>query len=315
MDFKKTNKDNKNAENKVLSLGIFFANMWMTLAAPITIGLFASKLFTKEELTTIEYTLFSIALIIHILFTCIIFIAGSRKSTTMIVDEIIHENENFKSEIIPKAEDIYRISKTQQSVTYLMTLELESLIDDVRSRPKDYTFNQGLKDWESGLNRILWHLVQHRTDLFGYERNAYYNFALYLYVEESDELTIKWRKHDDRLTVSNRSWQPGFGHVGLAFIQGEAKICKDITKSTELSDSATLESDKVKYRSFISVPIKDSCKMINGDKPLGVLVFTSNQVEQFSWERDKIFTLTVAKILSMYIERHVVWLSDTENAK
>ena len=310
MELKKINQENKETEKNVFTLGIFSANTWMTLAAPLVIGVFASKIFAKEAFTKIEVTFFSIALIIHILFAIIIFIAGNRKSTTLSVDEVIDENQKFKSEVIPKAKSIYEVSKTQQSVTYLMTLELESIIDEVKVRPNNYTHSQALADWETGLNRILWHLVEHRTQLFAYKSDAFYNFALYLHDRESDELAIQWRSYDNRMSVSNRRWRPGLGHVGLAFIQSEAKICQDITTSSELSDGAIDDSDKKKYRSFISVPIKDSYNVIDGEKPLGVLVFTSNHVGQFNWERDKIFTLTVAKILSMYIERQLISLPE-----
>lgn len=310
MDLKQVNHANRNIEDSIVSASIFCANTWMTLIAPLVIGLFASKLFASQNFTSTEITLYSISITVHIIFAIIIFYAGNRRSTTLAVEEAITETEKYKSEIIPKAKAVYEISKTQQGVTYLMTLELESLIDEVRSRPADYPFAQGLKDWETGLNRILWHLVDHRTQLFGYKGDSLYNFALYMYDDKSEELFIKWRSHDNRLPTSNRRWKPGFGHVGLAYIQGEAKICQDIAISSELSDSATIESDKKNYRSFISVPIKDSYNVLGGNKPLGVLVFTSNHVSQFSWERDKVFTLTVAKILSMYIERHMISLME-----
>jgi hypothetical protein len=308
MDLKLVNQANRNIEDSIVSASIFCANTWMTLIAPLVIGLFASKLFAAQDFTSAEITLYSISITVHLIFAIIIFYAGNRRSTTLAVEESLAETDKYKIEIIPKARAVYEVSKTQQSVTYLMTLELESLIDEVRSRPEDYPLAQGLKDWETGLNRILWHLVDHRTQLFGYKGDSLYNFALYLYDKNSEDLCIKWRSHDNRLTTSNRRWKPGFGHVGLAFIQGEAKICQDIAISSELSDSATIESDKTNYRSFISVPIKDSYNILGGNKPLGVLVFTSNHVSQFSWERDKIFTLTVAKILSMYIERHLISL-------
>lgn len=308
MELKKTNHDNRNIENNIVSASIFFANTWMTLVAPLVIGLFASKLFANQDFTPTETTLYSIAILIHIIFAIIIFYAGNRRSTTLAVEEAMEESRQYRIEIIPKAKAAYEVSKTQQSVTYLMTLELESLIDELRSRPSDYPFAQGLRDWELGLNRILWHLVDHRTQLFGYKSDAFYNFALYMYDEDSEDLFIKWRSHDNRLSTSNRRWKPGFGHVGLAYIQGEAKICQDIMTSSELSDSAAVESDKKNYRSFISVPVKDSYNVLGGNKALGVLVFTSNHVNQFSWDRDKVFTLTVAKILSMYIERHIISL-------
>ncbi|MCV4287751.1 GAF domain-containing protein [Pseudomonas capsici] len=308
MDLQSINNENKSIEKVVFSIAIFSANTWMTLIAPLAIGMFASKLFSTEAFTNTETVLYAISIAIHILFAIVVFVAGNRKSTSIEVDQLIEKNKKFDLEIIPKARKIFEISKTQQTVTYLMTLELEAIMDQVKQRSPDYPLNQRLRDWEEGLNRILWHLVENRTQLFDYKSDAFYNFALYLYDRKSQELIIKWRAHDDRLEVSNRSWKPGFGHVGLAFIQGEAKICQDITTSSELSNSAADKSDKKKYRSFISVPIKDSYGVIapqTGNQPLGVLVFTSSDVGQFSWMRDKIFTLTIAKILSMYIECHV----------
>jgi len=305
MDLSDINKANKITEDNVFSIALFSANAWMTLAAPLVIGLFASKLFASQDFTAMESALYAVAIIFHLVFTVVVFVAGNRKSTSIAVDEISGENANYRTNIIPNAKAIYENSKTQQYVTYLMTLELESLIDEINTRPSDYKFNDRLRDMEAGLNRMLWHIVEQRTPLFGCRNDSLYNFALYLYESQSDELVIKWRSHDNRMSVSNRRWRPGFGHVGLAFIQGEAKICQDITASSELSDGATDDSDKKKYRSFISVPIKDSLNVYDGKKPFGVLVFTSDQVGQFSWERDKIFVLTVAKLLSMHIERNI----------
>ncbi|WP_313650425.1 GAF domain-containing protein [Pseudomonas soli] len=312
MELKDANRENKGIERNIVSITLFSANTWMTLVAPLIIGLFASKLFAQQEFTKTENIFYGISLAIHIFFAIVIFTNSFKKSTSLAIDDTLTELDKYKSEAIPKAQFSYRICKTQQSVTYLMTLELESLIDEINSRPDGFSFDDGLVHWESGLNRILLHLVEHRTELFGYKGDAFYNFALYLYDKDTDELKIKWRSHDNRMTVTGRTWKPGFGHVGLAFIQGEAKICQDITLSSELSDGSTEDSDKKKYRSFISVPVKDSYKVHGGGKPLGVLVFTSNHTNQFSWDRDKIFTLTVAKILSMYIERQMTALLEAK---
>lgn len=315
MSLKDANKDNKTIEQSIVSITLFSANTWMTLVAPLIIGLFASKLFAQQGFTTIEKIFYGIALGIHILFALITFTNSFKKSTSLAIDDTLRELEKYKSEAIPKAQSSYRVCKTQQSVTYLMTLELEALIDEINSRPADYSFNDGLEHWRNGLERILSHLVEHRAELFGYSGSAFYNFALYLYDEANDELLIRWRSHDNRMKVTGRKWKPGFGHVGLAFIQSEAKICQDITASSELSDGSTDEDDKIKYRSFISIPIKDSYKVHGGGKPLGVLVLTSNQTNQFSWDRDKLFTLTVAKILSMYIERQMLALLEGNNER
>lgn len=107
MELPKINKENKAIEKKIFSIAIFSANTWMTLIAPLAIGLFASKLFAKEAFTQAETTLYTIAAVIHILFAIVIFVAGNRKSTTVEVDEIIQENRKFKEEVIPKAKSLY----------------------------------------------------------------------------------------------------------------------------------------------------------------------------------------------------------------
>ena len=101
MELKTANQDNKKNEEKVFTVGIFSSNTWMTLAAPLVIGLFASKVFAKEEFTNIEATFFLIALTIHILFAILIFIAGNRKSTTLAVDQVLSDIHKYESEIIP----------------------------------------------------------------------------------------------------------------------------------------------------------------------------------------------------------------------
>ncbi|WP_146750250.1 hypothetical protein [Pseudomonas sp. RIT411] len=306
MEVENTNAANKRIEASIISAVIFSANTWMTLFAPLIIGVFASKLFAEQNFSLLEKTIYIVTTIVHLVFAAVIYMAGSRKSTTLAVDDLLTENRKYKTEIIPNAESLFETSKTQQSVVYLMTLELESIIDEMNAAPENLPFNDRLKFWEHSLTRILSHLVEHRSKLFIYQNDALYNFALYLHDRSSDELIVKWRSHDNRLKTSNRSWKPGQGHVGLAFIQGEAKICQDITKSSELSTTSTNPSDR-KYRSFISVPINDSGQIGDGKKPLGVIVFTSDYPGQFSWGRDKVFTLTVAKLLSILIERNVAF--------
>ncbi|WP_122418600.1 GAF domain-containing protein [Pseudomonas viridiflava] len=306
MEVKSHNLQNKIIEGRLTSFSIYCANTWMTLIAPLIIGLLASKLFTETPLSKTEITLYTIAALLHLMFAWTMFTAANRRSISIAVDEIIERNEEYESEIIPRAERLYEASLTQQSVIYLMTLELESRIEELNARPANSLLRNRWQNWENGLQAMLWHIAKHRTPLFGYSGDSMYNMALYLYDKTSDELFIAWRKNDDRLSTSNRRWKPGLGHVGLAFVQQEAKICHDILESSELANTATDEAaDRLKYRSFLSIPISDSCNAHSRKKPLGVLAFTSSHVGQFDWERDKFFALTAAKLLSIYIERNV----------
>lgn len=300
---KSENKNNRQIETHVFHAGVIAANTWVTLAAPILIGFFITLLFSENTFTTSEKITFTVSVILHIFFTYIIYKASTRRSLSLEVDGLLEKLEHYEQNTIPKAAQIYETSRVQQTVTYLMTLDLENMIDEINEQTSTSSQPEKLRRWEDGLNRILGRLVKYRHELFSYRGSDLYNICLYIYDIPNDNLIIKWRSCDDRLQASNRSWKPGSGHVGLTFILNEIKICHDIYESTELSSSASSPVDKAKYRSFLSVPIKDSSKLITSGKPLGVLVFTSSACGQFSLDRDKLFALTVAKILSIYVEK------------
>lgn len=307
MDLRQLNLKNKIAESNIAAISIIFANTWMTLISPIIIGLCISKLFSANNDFTLTESFFAaIAIAIHIILALILYKAGARHINAIEIDQVADENQHLKQDVIPKAKKLFTTTTTQQSVIYLMTLELEYRIAEINAQPTDHPMDIRLENWKSGLNVILGHLAQYRSPLFGYDGDSLYNMALYLYNRKTDDLGIIWRMHDDRMITSNRRWKPGFGHVGLAFVQQEAKICHDIFESTELANSSTSEpEDQAKYRSFLSIPITDYFGSDAGKKPLGVLVFTSSSPGQFDWERDKFFTLTIAKLLSIYVERYV----------
>ncbi|WP_249584364.1 GAF domain-containing protein [Pseudomonas viridiflava] len=307
MDLQRLNLKNKLAEANITSSAIIFSNTWMTLISPVLIGLFISKLYSADNKYTLaEYGFTLVAITTHIVLAFILYQSGTRHSNSIEIDNLIVENKLLKEDVLPKAEAVFNSAKAQQIVVYLMTLELEARIAEINEKESDCPLRERWEDWENGLDAILRHVVRHRTPLFGFAGDSLYNIALYFYEKNDNELFIAWRMHDDRLVTSNRRWKPGIGHVGLAFVQNEAKICHDIFQSTELADSSTTEaSDQHKYRSFLSIPVTDSFGDDAGKQPLGVLVFTSSSASQFDWERDKIFTLTVAKLISIYAERNV----------
>jgi len=300
---KAENNNNRRIETEVFHAGIIAANAWITLVAPILIGFFITRLFSQDEFTAPENVIFSVSIILHIFFTYLIYQSSTRRSLSLEVDGLVEEVDHLQKVKIPKAAELYETAKVQQTVTYLMTLELENMIDEFNENAKGSTTEENHKRWDKGLHKILSGLVKYRHELFGYGGQDLYNICLYAYDRKNDELIIRWRQCDDRLQTSNRSWKPGAGHVGLTFILNELKICHDIYESTELSNSALGPKDKAKYRSFLSVPIKDSSKVLTSGKPLGVLVFTSNARGQFSLDRDKLFALTAAKIISIYLEK------------
>ena len=149
----------------------------------------------------------------------------------------------------------------------------------------------------------MYALISERESLFKYVSESKYNIALYFYSEEEDCLGIAYRDCDSRLPQRNRSWKPGLGHVGLAFLHKTVKLCPDITKSNELLANQS-SGDAENYRSFLSMPIMkcdDDGEVNNGIKPLGVLVLTSALPEQFDENRDVPFMSMIVKLLAIYL--------------
>lgn len=80
-----------------------------------------------------------------------------------------------------------------------------------------------------------------------------------------------------------RLWEPGQGHVGIAWAQSEGKICSDITASgiAEMFSpkDAKQPYDTVTYTSFVSEPLGP---LGNDRHPYGVLVATSSLAGRFN---------------------------------
>lgn len=81
-----------------------------------------------------------------------------------------------------------------------------------------------------------------------------------------------------------RIWEPGRGHVGIAFAHREAKICSDASSDEVWAlfnqSEDTKSYDRDTYKSFVSVPISAS----NRAMPFGVVVATSNVPGRFDRE-------------------------------
>lgn len=125
----------------------------------------------------------------------------------------------------------------------------------------------------ASLDFILALVEEDRTILFGFERDARYNFAVY-------EHRRGWlhkiaRRADPRIRQRNRTWKVGQGHVGLCFEQQKTLVSPDLRHTR--SWVAGTPSDRTNYVSAIAVPLSDIRKMTIS----GVLVITSGTKDHF----------------------------------
>jgi hypothetical protein len=126
---------------------------------------------------------------------------------------------------------------------------------------------------EKDLNAILNSFFEMRAQIFKYrDAKLFYNLAVYIYDPLEQILKVAWRKSHPQIRIQNRTWKPGFGHIGHCFLQKEVIITPDLCDGR--FPNSTVD-DKEYYRAAAAVPILDDGQAI------GVFVITSNEPGQF----------------------------------
>jgi hypothetical protein len=170
-------------------------------------------------------------------------------------------------------EEDYSFSVRLQAVAVL----LRGIVDEVAAS------GPGSLDTQRGrLGSMLDLIVADRVSLFGMDVDRF-NFAIYIYEEATQVLNCVACRRPHRMEedADHRSWEPGEGHVGMAFQGKREYIAEDTSKpdARQIFDAPEPKrrpDDLERYRSIASIPIR----LGNGD-PVGVLVATSDVAGRF----------------------------------
>jgi hypothetical protein len=308
--------DNLNAD--IIEKVSVFSNVWMTLIAPIIVGIFISYWFSKSDgnIALIEWVFVAVFLSIHC-FLAFFQHKVDKKYHTFPQIIALYDKYNAQVETYNKLrlshQNTTDLSIAQITTLYLISAELDKAVGDLNKELHKEIERSDLKPplplydslealMDKHLTNLLWPLVVKKGDLFSYKEQSLYNIALYAYNDSSAKLEVKKRFYDERISVKNRDWRPGIGHVGMTFLHKAIKCCPNIQNSTELT--VTSERDSKYYCSFISVPIlacEDDEQTDNN--PHGVLVLTSAMESQFNLARDQFFLQAISKMLAVYLDK------------
>ena len=136
-------------------------------------------------------------------------------------------------------------------------------------------------DQKRRLEAMLDVVVSDKAVLFGMDSDRW-NFAIYLPAPGGSLECIACRRPiRAEEEAPHRSWQPGEGHVGIAF-QTQREIVAGDTSEPEAQalfdapDALRRNDDRVRYRSIATIPIR-----LAGEQPLGILVATSDVAQRF----------------------------------
>ncbi len=308
-------KFNNKYSDKIVGKTLLFSNIWSTLLAPILIGIGISHIYNLQEATLpsiLFWILLAAFLFIHIATAYLVHQNNSKYSlySQAIELEEKHDNELSKTrdelaKYIHAFKKVANLHSNQMSTLYITSCITDEAVGEINKTENDsMTFTEFMKKARKPIASIIKSLSLEREALFGYRSQGLYNIALYMYSSTEDHLFMMERDCDSRLPQRNRNWKAGHGHVGLAFLHKETKISHDITKSNELANNNSSDSDNSNYKSFISIPIlscSDDGDVNNGIKPLGVLVLTSADTNQFDQNRDLQFLTTISKYLAIYL--------------
>jgi hypothetical protein len=132
------------------------------------------------------------------------------------------------------------------------------------------------------LGLMLDFIVADRVALFGMDTDRF-NFAIYVYDHGDQVLHCIVCRRPIRVEedADHRSWDPGEGHVGMAFQGRREYIAEDTSKPDarqifDAPEPKRRSDDLERYKSIASIPIR-----LGKEDPMGVLVATSDVAGRF----------------------------------
>ena len=141
-------------------------------------------------------------------------------------------------------------------------------------------------------------------------RGARYNFAIYLYDDQSDVLKKFYRTHHPSIDVRNRDILPNQGHVGTCFSKEE-----DIFSPDTLNAPALMfrdEDETTPYRSIGAAPISTITSSTGTSKTRGVFIITSDEPGQIRQDQHQTLVNVVALILSLFFDEADQYIQRTQ---
>lgn len=224
------------------------------------------------------------------------------------VEQLQHSYEKEKQDVQERFDrteaNFDRTLQMQEALNYATAMlgRAETLVSEDGEQANDL---------EQVIALVLGLCVSLRAEIFGFRSEDFYNFAVYLYDSDVENLHVAWRECDPRIQRQDRRWVPGDGHVGLCFVRKRVLFSNNVPQSDELERDEP--GDDEKYVSMVSIPIFRSGDFpdnhsgssdVNHDaEPLGVFVVTSSAPNQFDEELHKSFLLSLSFHLSFVIER------------
>lgn len=310
-------KANNKYSDEIVGKTLLFSNIWSTLISPILIGLGISYLFGLSDSETVHIFFYLLAIIFLSVHLAAAYIVHQNNSKFSLYSQAIDLKDDYSAELADTRSELAQYKHTNKTLSNLYSNQMTSLfitsnitdqavgnINKLEGRESPLTSEEFRRLTSPPLASIIRTLSLERELLFGYQSKSLFNICLYMYDDTPKHLYVLHRDCDSRLPQRNRKWTPGHGHVGLAFLHKQTKLCPDILKSNELSNNALENEDNRHYRSFISIPIlrcDDNGDIDNGINALGVLVLTSSTENQFDENRDLQFLNTISKHLAIYL--------------
>lgn len=218
--------------------------------------------------------------------------------------DLARENDDLKREVEAKIARLRALEVMRAAAHYAILAVYRFTAWGGARKPLQV---KSVREW---LGKILRVAIDKREEIVGYQ-GAKYNFAVYLYSEETDRLEKFYREVDSRIDTQNRSWPPGVGHIGLCFARQEAIISEDITKAPALM--VENEEEQTDYRSIATAPV---FRVGEGDETSdvrGVFIITSSEPSQLTEERHELFVSTMGWILSLFFHESDQYIADAEN--
>lgn len=239
-----------------------------SLIVPLIIGVYATF---YTDLIRINVLLFWVPVVFFVAFAAV---TAYFTYDVRLAPEIYLEMDEAESQV----------ASLEKTTRFLSSLQEQALALGAMVREHVKKHEDGQNHLKEAISEIGCLIVENRDNLFDFGSNEIWSMSVYVHCQKENILKAVWRmKHEKHPSTSmGRDWEPGQGHVGIAWAQGEGKICPDISVPgvwEMFSPSDTKRDyDRRIYASFVSEPIGP---LGENKHPYGVLVATSDRPGRF----------------------------------
>ena len=213
------------ARQEILALKLLkqLCILWANIISPVLIAIVLTFRETIYSAGVWLFWLLIISLVFLQIATAAINLLGGQliQEAYFEAKDIADENQKLEQENQYLFRKVEYFTTLQAAATAWLEIEKQYLNQQVSTEV----------EFKELLQKFLVLVVEGREEFFGFQASELWNFVVYVYSRNLEQLVPVWREksHLHPSQGLGRQWRAGQGHIGKAFADGTSKITGDAT--------------------------------------------------------------------------------------